>query len=157
MSVQSHQIRAAATAHATATPCCCHRRPPSPRPHRMFVWRCTFALTCPPPPPRSDLAAVLSAARFSPAPRSGLSLHLDTMRACTRLGTGCSPHSCVAYTSTGCGGRFPPTLLQPEGTPSRAGRYGPLSRRCALHREKRGAVSKVRTDPGAAPAGKFAN
>lgn len=70
---------------------------------------------------------------LSAVPRSGLSVHLDAQRACARDGAQCAPHGCVAYTSTGCGGRFPASLLSRAAAaaePTLAGRSGPHSRRC---------------------------
>ena len=60
-----------------------------------------------------DVAAVLDADAFSPAPRSGFSVHLAAMRACER-GEACQPAlgSCTPFASTGCGGRFPPEMLR---------------------------------------------
>ena len=61
-----------------------------------------------------DVAACLGATSFSPAPRSGLSVHMLAMRQCGR-GQPCAPHSCVAYTSTGCGGSFPEGVVDSRG------------------------------------------
>ena len=60
-----------------------------------------------------DVAAVIDAAAFSAAPRSGLSVHLAAMRACER-GEACRPAlgTCTPFASTGCGGRFPPGMLR---------------------------------------------
>lgn len=67
-----------------------------------------------------DVAAVLAARAFSPAPRSGLSVHLTAMRGCAR-GDACDPAAaaCVPYASAGCGGRFPPQLAGLGGDPPR--------------------------------------
>ena len=59
-----------------------------------------------------DLAACLDATVFWASPRSGLSVHVSAIRGCKREGKWCDPaSSCVGYTSAGCGGRFPPSLL----------------------------------------------
>ena len=53
-----------------------------------------------------DLAACIGASSFSPAPRSGLSVHLRALRGCAS-GRGCAPaENRVAWASTGCGGSF---------------------------------------------------
>lgn len=61
-----------------------------------------------------DVAAVLGASAFSPAPRSGLSVHYLAMRGCERIpGYQCNPAAagCVPFASSGCGGAFPRLLL----------------------------------------------
>lgn len=76
-----------------------------------------------------DVAAVLGARAFAPAPRSGLSLHLAAMRGCAR-GEACDPAAaaCVPYASAGCGGAFPRVMIDAAGPP-RCRPYGPRSRR----------------------------
>ena len=74
-----------------------------------------------------DVAAVLGAHAFSPAPRSGLSVHFAAMRRCD-AGALCDPAyaTCVPYASSGCGGAFPRTILDdpPRCSPNWArGRY----------------------------------
>jgi len=74
-----------------------------------------------------DVAAVLGAHAFSPAPRSGLSVHYTAMRRCN-AGALCDPAyaACVPYASSGCGGAFPRTILHdpPRCSLNRArGRY----------------------------------
>jgi hypothetical protein len=74
-----------------------------------------------------DVAAVLGAHAFSPAPRSGLSMHYTAMRRCD-AGALCDPAyaACVPYASSGCGGAFPRTILDdpPRCSLNRArGRY----------------------------------
>jgi hypothetical protein len=74
-----------------------------------------------------DVAAVLGAHAFSPAPRSGLSVHYTAMRRCD-AGALCDPAyaACVPYASSGCGGAFPRTILHdpPRCSLNRArGRY----------------------------------
>ena len=52
-----------------------------------------------------DVAAVLGASAFSPAPRSGLSVHYLAMRGCERIpGYQCNPAAagCVPFASSGC-------------------------------------------------------
>ena len=63
-----------------------------------------------------DVAALLGAALFWPAPRSGFSVHVAALRSCARGGL-CDPAraACVTFSSSGCGGRFPPELLHPPG------------------------------------------
>lgn len=77
----------------------------------------------------ADVAAVLGARHFSPAPRSGLSVHYTATRACEGVGGAaehdgwrpapgtCDPAAaaCVPFASSGCGGAFPRLLL--EGPP----------------------------------------
>ena len=74
-----------------------------------------------------DVAACLGASHFSAAPRSGLSTHLAALHACAH-GAACAPNACTAYASTGCGGRFPATLLS-SGAADARGR-GPHSPYC---------------------------
>lgn len=66
-----------------------------------------------------DMAALLDASAFWAAPRSGFSVHVAALRGC-RQGNPCDPAraACATFTSSGCGGRFPPELLTPrtEGT-----------------------------------------
>lgn len=66
-----------------------------------------------------DMAALLDASAFWAAPRSGFSVHVAALRGC-RQGNPCDPAraACTTFTSSGCGGRFPPELLtpRPEGT-----------------------------------------
>ena len=61
-----------------------------------------------------DAAAVLDADAFAAAPRSGWSVALAAQRACA-AGRPCDPANgtCVAFTSTGCGGEWPEALLLP--------------------------------------------
>ena len=77
-----------------------------------------------------DVASCLGAEGFSPSPRSGLSVHLIAMRACERRGEPCTPHACVAYASTACGGRFPYVSESTRDAP----RHGPHSQRCKAMR-----------------------
>ena len=82
-----------------------------------------------------DVAACLGAASLSPAPRSGLSVHLLAMRQCAR-GQPCEPHGCVAYTSTACGGGFPEDIVGAgvgaHELPARSHRQQVGSRRAAV-------------------------
>ncbi len=75
-----------------------------------------------------DLAAMLTASDFSAAPRSGLSVHVSSLRGCDREGRPCDPAaaSCVRYASSGCGGVFPESLLHAAAVRTREHRY-----RCA--------------------------
>ena len=75
-----------------------------------------------------DMIALVNAETFSGSPRSGLSVHLLSLRACERLHAQCAPHACVPFASTACGGRFPAMLLR-RGARDLP-RHGPKSERC---------------------------
>eukprot|EP00900_Chrysochromulina_parva_P008024 jgi/Chrpa1/17222/Chrysochromulina_OHIO_Genome00019308-RA len=77
-----------------------------------------------------DLAACLSAAKFSASPTSGLSVHIGAMRKCQRTGA-CTPHYCTRYANTGCGGRFAPPLLRLAGSEALRGRQRVVESRSA--------------------------
>ena len=71
-----------------------------------------------------DVAALLAASAFSPAPRSGLSVHLAALRGCERDGQPCDAAraaSCVRYAGAGCGGVFSEALLLLERQQSAVG------------------------------------
>ena len=91
-----------------------------------------------------DISACLVAARFAPAPRAGLSVHISALRDCERSAALCNPAaSRVRWTSTACGGSFIESSTQeaisstttcPKGwssldeeLPGRRGRRGGLS------------------------------
>ena len=66
-----------------------------------------------------DVTALVKAAAFSPAPRSGLSLHVASLRGCEHRGLPCDPAAaCVRYASSGCGGAFPQSLMRRAGSSS---------------------------------------
>lgn len=61
-----------------------------------------------------DAAAVLGAADFAPAPRSGLSVHFSALRRCEHGDGVCEPAraTCVPFASSGCGGVWPKSMLR---------------------------------------------
>ena len=86
---------------------------------------------------------MLDAAGFSPAPRSGFSVHLAAMRACER-GEACKPAlgSCTPFASTGCGGRFPLEMLRRGYDEEREAVQSSLCRAPGLSQQRRRACER---------------